>query len=111
MTIFNRFVYIRLKLSIKVQNPNEITITEKEENVDIGIPFKVILYNDDWHTFDEVIAQLIKAIKCSFVKARDFAFEVHVKGQANVFTGALSECLKVSSILEEIELHTQVVSD
>ena len=86
--------------------------TAQEEDVDslIGLPFKVILYNDDWHSFDEVITQLIKAVHCTFEKARDYAFEVHVKGKAIVFTGELQKCLKVSSILEEISLHTQVVS-
>lgn len=86
--------------------------SEQEGDVDslIGLPFKVILYNDDWHSFDEVINQLMKAVHCTFEKARDYAFEVHVKGKACVFTGELQKCLKVSSVLEEISLHTQVVS-
>lgn len=81
-----------------------------DEEINVGLACKVILYNDEWHTFDEVIIQLIKAINCSFEKARDFAFEVHVKGKAIVYNGALKDCLKVSSILEEIALHTQVVT-
>ncbi len=80
------------------------------EDTIIGVPFKVILYNDDWHSFDEVIEQLMKAIHCSFEKARDFAFEVHVRGKAMVYVGELQKCLKVSSILEEISLHTQILS-
>ncbi len=82
----------------------------EETTTDIGLPFKVLLYNDDWHTFDEVINQLIKAIECSYETARGYAFEVHVKGLAVVYKGELQKCLKVSSVLEEIELHTQVVS-
>ncbi len=87
-------------------------IVEPIEEVDAGvkIPFKVILYNDDYHTFEEVIVQLIKAIKCSFEKARDYAFEVHVKGKAVVYTGDITKCLQVSSVLQEIDLHTQIVS-
>ncbi|MBN1301426.1 MAG: ATP-dependent Clp protease adaptor ClpS [Melioribacteraceae bacterium] len=87
-----------------IYEPIEDTETE------IGLPFDVILYNDDIHTFEEVISQLIKAIRCSFEKARDLTFEVHVKGKALVYTGDLKECLKVSSILQEIALHTQIVS-
>ena len=87
------------------------TETINEEKTDIGFPFKVVLYNDEEHTFDEVIVQLIKAVKCSFVKARNFAFEVHVKGKAIVFAGDLAACLKITSILEEIELHTQILSE
>jgi len=84
---------------------------EFEEETAVGVPFKVILFNDEWHTFDEVIAQLIKAIHCTFEIARSYAFEVHVKGHAIVYYGELSKCIKVSSILEEIALHTQVVSE
>lgn len=81
-----------------------------DEDINVGLSGKVILYNDEWHTFDEVIIQLIKAINCTFEKARDFAFEVHVKGKAIVYNGSIKNCLKVSSILEEIALHTQVVT-
>jgi ATP-dependent Clp protease adaptor protein ClpS len=92
------------------ENPAGIIEPEIEEETTVGLPFKVILYNDDWHSFDEVINQLIKAVKCSYEKARNFAFEVHVKGKAAVFNGELNECLKVTSVLEEIELHTQIES-
>ncbi|MDP4172955.1 MAG: ATP-dependent Clp protease adaptor ClpS [Bacteroidota bacterium] len=83
---------------------------EQDEETITGLAFKVILYNDDWHTFDEVIVQLIKAIKCSYETAREFAFEVHVKGKAIVYNGQLQECLKVTSVLEEIALNTQIVA-
>jgi len=83
---------------------------EQDEETIVGIPCKVLLFNDDWHTFDEVIIQLIKAVKCSFETARAYAFEVHVKGKAQVFNGQLEECLKVTSILEEIALNTQIIS-
>ena len=85
-------------------------VTEVEEETAVGLPFKVLLFNDDWHSFDEVIAQLEKALRCSFDLACDYAFEAHVKGKSCIFTGVLEECLKVTSILEEIALHTQIVS-
>jgi ATP-dependent Clp protease adaptor protein ClpS len=92
------------------EKPGIVYEEDQETITDSKLPFKVILYNDDWHTFDEVIVQLIKAIQCNIEDARAFAFEVHVKGLAVVFNGSLQKCLKVSSVLEEIELHTQVVS-
>lgn len=85
--------------------------TLEEESTSVGFPCKVILYNDEVHTFDEVIIQLIKAVGCSFKEGRSFAFEIHVKGLAHVFSGGLPSCLKVSSILEEIALHTQILSE
>lgn len=92
------------------EKPTGIIEPEIDDETTVGFPFRVILYNDDWHTFDEVINQIIKATNCSFEKARDLTFEVHVKGKAIVFHGPLPECLKVSSVLEEIELHTQIAS-
>ena len=83
---------------------------EKDEDIAVTLPYKVLLFNDDEHTFDEVINQLIKAVECSYEEARAYAFEAHVKGKAVVFNGELSKCLKVTSILEEIALHTQIVS-
>jgi ATP-dependent Clp protease adaptor protein ClpS len=71
-------------------------------------PAKVILYNDDLHTFEEVIGQLIKATGCSTDKAEGLAWEVHTRGKAIVFTGEMSKCLRVNSVLEEIDLHTQI---
>jgi len=81
-----------------------------DEDISIGLACKVILYNDEWHTFEEVINQIIKAINCQFEIARDLTFEVHVKGKALVFSGDMKDCLSVSSVLEEIALNTEIIS-
>ncbi|HED37446.1 MAG TPA: hypothetical protein ENI76_04270, partial [Ignavibacteria bacterium] len=47
-----------------------------EEETATNFISRVVLYNDDWHTFDEVIYQLIKAVHCTYGKARTHAFEV-----------------------------------
>jgi ATP-dependent Clp protease adaptor protein ClpS len=71
---------------------------------------RVLLFNDDHHTFDEVIVQVMRAVGCSEARAEGIAWEVHSRGQALVFEGELFECLRVSSVLEEIALHTQVLT-
>jgi ATP-dependent Clp protease adaptor protein ClpS len=91
-----------------METPLVIDEIKTTDGTDVGLPAKVILFNDDFHTFDEVIAQLIKAIGCSYEKAEFLTWEVHTKGKAVVYTGELSECLRVSSVLEEIALHTQI---
>ena len=96
-------------MEVKPKESQQFDAIEEEATTN-ELSSRVVLYNDDWHTFDEVINQLIKAINCPFEKARDFAFEVHVKGKAIVFSGPLNECLKVSTILEEIALHTQIIT-
>lgn len=86
----------------EVEEPDTITTN------DVTNAAKVILFNDDIHTFDDVIVQLMKATSCSMERAEELAWEVHNKGKAVVYDGDLPDCLKVSSILEEIALHTQV---
>jgi len=83
---------------------------DNDADTKIGLESRVLLFNDDWHSFEEVITQLLKATGCTFELARDYTFEVHVKGQSIVFTGPMSRCLKVSSVLEEIALLTQIVT-
>ncbi len=86
--------------------PLEETVIE--DSIGTSDAAKVILYNDEVHTFDEVIIQLIKAIACSPEEAEAIAWEVHSKGKAMVYEGEIPDCLRVSGILEEIALHTQI---
>jgi len=95
---------------MQTEKPEGIIEPDITNESTTGIPYKVILFNDDVHSFDEVINQLMIAINCSFEHARALAFETHVKGKSVVFTGDLAKCLKVSSVLEEIALHTQIIS-
>ena len=90
------------------ENPG-VDISE-DVDVSVGLESRVILYNDDWHTFDEVIMQLIKAVRCSFDEATKKAFETHVNGMSVIYNGEFKDCLQVSSVLEEIALHTQIVT-
>jgi ATP-dependent Clp protease adapter protein ClpS len=91
-----------------MSSPNPLELPEVSEEVGIQEPAKVILFNDDVHTFDEVIGQLIKATGCTQEKAESLAWEVHTTGRAVVYAGTLTKCVEVSSILEEIQLMTQI---
>lgn len=85
-------------------------VEEREDDTDVLIqePARVILYNDEVHTFEEVIGQLIKALRCDTTKAEALTWEVHNIGKSNVFQGPMKECMQVSGVLEEIALHTQI---
>ena len=87
---------------------NPLPQQESNEDVAEQEPVKVILFNDEVHTFDEVIGQLIKATQCTNEKAEALAWEVHTRGKAVVFVGELPRCMEVSGILEEIDLMTQI---
>jgi len=85
-----------------VQHEEDLQETATQE------PAKVILFNDDIHTFEEVIGQLMKALRCTGEKAEALAWEVHSKGKAVVFSGEITRCMEVSAVLQEIGLFTQI---
>jgi ATP-dependent Clp protease adapter protein ClpS len=87
---------------------NPLEQPEQDEDVGTQEPAKVILFNDEVHTFDEVITQIIKATRCARDKAEALTWEVHNGGKAVVYTGELARCVQVSSVLEEIQLMTQI---
>lgn len=90
----------------KTPDVEVLELTEKDEAVDT--PWHLILYDDDIHTFDEVINQLIKALGCSVSHAEELTLKVHNEGKATVFEGSFEECLKINSVLLEIQLITEI---
>jgi len=70
-------------------------------------PWIVILYNDDWHSFDDVILQLQKATGCSLERAETIANEAHSRGRAVAYEGAAEECERVAAILRRIRLQVE----
>ena len=89
---------------------NPLIEQEKEQDIDVQVqePAKVILYNDEVHTFDEVITQIIKATGYDLTKAEALTWEVHNTGKSVVYEGEIAKCMQISGILEEIELMTQI---
>lgn len=86
-----------------------LLVAEKESrDEEIDNPWKLILYDDDIHTFEEVIQQLQKALGCSLSKAQNLTMKVHNEGKAVVYEGAFEECLRINAILQEIQLITEI---
>lgn len=69
---------------------------------------RVVLFNDDVHTFEEVAAQLVKATRCTFAKGMGLANVVHTVGSAIVYEGHLERCEAVAEVLAEIALKTAI---
>ena len=86
----------------------EIEAVDSDTTERIDEPWKVILYNDDIHSFDEVILQLIKALGCGSQKAEQIAFEAHTTGKAIAFSGAFENCFRVAGVLREIQLIVEI---
>jgi ATP-dependent Clp protease adapter protein ClpS len=107
-----------LLFSIRGSKPNieeeeqpgvDVDVLEKEqEDEEENTPWRVILYDDDIHTFDEVIGQLIKALKCDQSHAENLTHKVHNEGKAEVFEGPFEDCFEVNGVLKEIQLITEI---
>jgi len=74
----------------------------------VELPWKVILFNDDIHSFDEVILQVQKATNCTLLEATRITMEAHFKGKAIAYTGEFSDCHRVAGILREIGLIIEI---
>ncbi len=81
-----------------------------EEDVEerLDEPWRVILYNDEIHSFEEVILQLIKALGCPVERAEHLALQAHFNGKTAVFEGSFEECFRVQGVLREIQLVTEI---
>jgi ATP-dependent Clp protease adaptor protein ClpS len=86
------------------------TQTHQEEETGTGIdqPWTVILFNDDYHAFDEVIAQVQKATGCSPGEAFQITYAAHTNGQAVAYVGDKPQCEQVAKVLREIDLHVEL---
>lgn len=87
-----------------------IVLPDVDAQIDpkLAKPAWVILYNDDWHTFDDVAFQLVKAIACGLERGYEFAEVVHTQGKARVFDGPREDCERVAGVLREIRLQVEV---
>jgi len=87
----------------------ETTVAEEiAEDARLDEPWRVILYDDDVHTFEDVIVQLVKAVGCTSARAEQHAWTVHTEGKDCVYTGDFFECLRVQGVLREIALVTEI---
>ena len=88
--------------------PDVDVVVEEEVEERISTPWRVILYNDEIHTFEEVIVQLVKATGCSAEQAEQHAWTVHTEGKDCVYEGDFEDCFRVQGILREIQLVTEI---
>ncbi len=90
------------------QDPAVAPALEVEAEEKIETPWRVILFDDDIHTFEDVILQLIKAVGCSTEQAQRHAWTVHTKGKDCVYQGDFFDCFRVQGVLREIQLVTEI---
>ncbi len=88
-----------------------LPIVKEDEDTGIGggEGRTVFLFNCECHSFEEVIAQLCKAVPgMTEPEAQEIAWRVHTEGLAEVYKGGRDECDRVAKIIGEIGLIVQV---
>jgi ATP-dependent Clp protease adapter protein ClpS len=70
--------------------------------------WRTVLFNDEWHTFQQVALQLVKATGCTYERGLALANVVHHTGSAIVYKGPKERCEAAAEVLEDIKLKTQV---
>lgn len=66
--------------------------------------FVAVLYNDEIHTYDNVIYALMKSIRCSNKVGTDYATTVDREGRAIIFHGSFEKCSSLKEQIAEITL-------
>ena len=94
----------------------EKPLWEEEEDVlvedDIGsdLPAHIIVYNDDFNTFDWVIESFMAILKHTHEQAEQLSLIVHFKGKATVKSGSKDELVPLCEALLERGLSAEVIS-
>ena len=73
-----------------------------------GEGYRVVLFNDDQHTMDEVAIQIMVAIDCDTDMAMDIMLRAHTNGYATVTITSRTEARRVARVLREIALRVTV---
>jgi ATP-dependent Clp protease adaptor protein ClpS len=79
----------------------------EEEETRLARPWVVILYNDDWHPYDQVVFQVQKATGCNLEEAEWITHEAHTQGRAIAYSGTQEECERAANVLREIRLQVE----
>ena len=66
-------------------------LVEVAEEVDTGKLNDLVVYNDDYNTFDHVINTLIKVCKHDMTQAEQCTYIIHYKGKCVVKKGTYKE--------------------
>ncbi|MGE8552655.1 ATP-dependent Clp protease adaptor ClpS [Chryseobacterium jejuense] len=88
----------------KRQYEEEVLVLDDTDEV-----YKLVLHNDDVHTFDYVIDSLIEICKHTLEQAEQCTMLVHYKGKCTVKTGSLDLLKPMHEKLLSRELTSEIV--
>lgn len=94
-------------LNIDVQELEDIMLLE---DTTVGQKAVLIVYNDDFNTFDWVIQCFMEVCSHTFEQSEQLSLFVHYKGKATVKTGPMSELKPLKDALVDRGLSAVIES-
>ena len=87
--------------------------TQSQEELDVATlsdeGCHLVLYNDDYHTFDYVIKALVDICRHTTDQAEQCAILVHCRGKCAVKNGSYDELLPMHTALLNKQLPTEII--
>jgi ATP-dependent Clp protease adaptor protein ClpS len=96
-----------------MERPKEIGLEDDLEISVVGHQARLLVFNDDFNTFDWVIESFIEVLNHTFEQAEQLSLIIHTKGKATVKTAPKNELEPkkdalvdrgLSAIIEEDEI-------
>ncbi len=88
----------------KRQYEEEVLVLDETDEI-----YKLVLHNDDIHTFDYVIDSLIEICRHTLEQAEQCTMLVHFKGKCTVKTGSLDLLKPMHEKLLSRELTSEII--
>jgi ATP-dependent Clp protease adaptor protein ClpS len=79
----------------------EQTLTIEELLTELKVNHRLILWNDDFNTFDHVIQCMLKYLDYNDSQAEKIAWKVHTEGKCPVLEGSFTELEIYRKILQQ----------
>ena len=88
----------------------ELQVESKEKvSIDSKVNKELVLFNDDYHTFDFVIEALMKVCKHSEEQAEQSAYIVHFNGKCSVKNGPEHKLRPMKEALIDRDLRVKLI--
>ena len=91
-------------MSVKEKEKKDFSINEKK-----GDEYQIILYNDDFNTFDHVIESLINICDHAPLQAEQCTLIIHYKGKCSVKSGTLIDLKPRLKRLIDANLSAEII--
>lgn len=98
--VFDAVLWYAYRL-LSTEQMNDTILGHISSNLFHTDSYCTILYNDEIHTFDQVINTLIRVLKCSYRNSTEYVSSIDRDGRAIVKCSSFQHCLDLKSEIEK----------